>query len=112
MHITATSIKLRSIWSFFKLSWLALHIARQVKAEKGLIAFKKTGFGLMHYTLTHWQTEADLKRFARSGQHQIAMKESAKLATEIRTHTYKADTMPDWATAKRLLDEEGKLLRF
>ena len=112
MHVTVTSLKLRSLWGFFKLSLFGFKISQQAKAEKGFIALKNTGFGLMHYTLTHWQTEADLKRFAHSGQHQLAMKESAKLSSEIRTYTYAAETMPDWATAKKLLNEKGKLLTF
>jgi hypothetical protein len=112
MHVTVTSLKLRSVWGFFKLSLFGLKISQQAKAEKGFIAIKNTGFGLLHYTLTHWQTEEDLKRFAHNGQHQLAMKESAKLATEIRTYTYASEALPDWATAKKLLNEKGKLLTF
>lgn len=112
MHVTVTSLKLRSVWGFFKLSIFGLKVSQQAKDEKGFIVMKNTGFGLLHYTLTHWQTEADLKRFATSGQHKDAMKESAKLATEIRTYTYASETMPDWTTAKKLLNEKGKLLTF
>jgi hypothetical protein len=112
MYVTVTSLKLRSVWGFFKLSLFGLKISQQAKVEKGFIAIKNTGFGLLHYTLTQWQTEEDLKRFARTGQHQIAMKESMKLATEIRTYTYASETMPDWTTTKKLLNEKGKLLTF
>lgn len=112
MYVTITSLKLRSLWGFFKLSWHGLKISQQANAEKGFIAMKNTGFGYTHYTLSHWQTEADLKRFARSGQHLDAMKGSATLATEIRTYTYESAIMPDWATAKTLLTQKGKLLQF
>ena len=112
MHVTVTSLKLRSFWGFFKLSFYGLKISQQAKAEKGFIAMKNTGFGLMHYTLSHWQSAEDLKRFAHSGQHMEAMKSSAKLATEIRTYTYESAIMPDWATAKTLLTQKGKLLQF
>lgn len=112
MYVTVTSLKLRSIWGFFKLSVFGLKISQQAKAEKGFIAMKNTGFGLLHYTLTHWQSEEDLKRFARSGQHLQAMKESSQMATEIRTYTYQSATMPNWAEAKKLLTEKGKLLSF
>jgi hypothetical protein len=112
MHVTVTSLKLRSFWGFFKLSLFGLKISQQAKAEKGFLAMRNTGFGLMHYTLTHWQSAEDLKRFAHSGQHMEAMKSSAKLATEIRTYTYESATMPDWATAKKLLLEKGKLVQF
>lgn len=112
MHVTVTSLKLRSVWGFFKLSLYGLKISQQAKTEKGFIAMKNTGFGYDHYTLSHWQTEADLKRFAHSGQHLEAMKGSAKLATEIRTYTFESDTMPGWASAKKLLAEKGKPLLF
>ena len=64
---------------------------------------KNTGFGYLHYTLTLWQAEDDLKRFARTGAHLAAMKQSASLATEIRTYTFQAEKLPDWNRAKQLL---------
>ena len=112
MYVTVTSLKLRSVWGFFKLSLFGLKISKQAKTEKGFIAMKNTGFGLLHYTLSCWQTEEDLKHFAHSGQHKEAMKSSARLAIEIRTYSYEAATLPDWSTAKNLLLEKGKLLQF
>lgn len=112
MNVTVTSLKLRSFWGFFKLSWYGLKISRQAKKEKGFIAMKNTGFGLLHFTLSQWSTEADLKRFARSGQHLEAMKESAKLATEIQTYTFTSEQLPDWTQAKKMLAEHGKRLTF
>lgn len=112
MYVTITSLKLRSVFGFFKLSWFGFKISQQAKAEKGFIAIKNTGFGLFHYTLTLWQSEADLKRFAHSGFHLKAMKSSALLATEIQTYTYASATMPNWSTAKKLLLEKGKRLQF
>lgn len=112
MFVTITSLKLKSVWGFFKLSLFGLKISNQAKKEKGFIAMKNTGFGYHHYTLTQWQTEDDLKRFSRSGEHLNAMKKSGTLATEIRTYTYAADRMPNWNTAKKLLIENGKSLTF
>lgn len=112
MFVTITSLKLRSAWGFFKLSWFGLKISNQARQEKGFVAMKNTGFGKLHYTLTQWQTEEDLKRFAHSGEHFKAMKESAKLATEIYTYTYPSDKLPDWELAKKMLVEKGKPLSF
>jgi hypothetical protein len=112
MFVTITSLRLKSVWGFFKLSLFGLKISNQAKKEIGFKAIKNTGFGYMHYTLTLWQTEDDLKRFAKSGEHLNAMKEGGKLANEIYTYTYSADQMPDWATAKKLLREKGKQLTF
>ncbi len=96
MFVTVTSLRLKSLWGFLRLSWLALKITRQLKAEKGFIKMRSKGFGKLHFTLTQWQTEEDLKRFAQTGEHLIAMKESAKLASTIITYTYPSDSFPDW----------------
>ena len=112
MFVTITSLKLKSVWGFFKLSWHGLQISNQAKQEKGFVAIKNTGFGYLHYTITHWQTEEDLKRFARSGAHANAMKVSGQLASEIRTCTYSSDTLPGWTEAKAKLLENGKTVEF
>jgi hypothetical protein len=112
MFATVTSLKLKSVWGFFKLSWHGLQISNQAKQEKGFVAIKNTGFGYWHYTLTLWQTEEDLKRFAKTGAHLNAMKISSALASEIRTFTYSSDTLPTWAEAKARLLEKGKTAVF
>lgn len=87
-------------------------IQKQAKSENGFIKMKNTGFGYEHFTISVWQNEGDLKRFARSGEHSIATKHSRELATEIRTYTYAADTLPNWKDAKQLLKEKAKVLKF
>lgn len=64
---------------------------------------KNTGFGYMHYTISAWESEADLKRFARSGAHLQAMKEMHSIAEFVQTHTYEGSTMPNWQQAKEML---------
>ncbi len=113
MIVTITSIKLKSIWKFFALSYFALSISKQVVKQKGFLKFKKTGIGKLHYTLTAWETEEDMKAFAyQSGEHQESMKTSARLASELRTYSYSAEKLPDWKEAKKLLMEKGKVLKF
>ncbi|HNC39521.1 MAG TPA: hypothetical protein PK492_09155 [Chitinophagaceae bacterium] len=112
MHITITSLTLKHWYGFFRLSAFGLKISRQCKNEKGFIAQKNTGLGYEHFTLTAWESQDDLKRFARSGAHADAMKSSKSLATEIRTYTYVANEMPQWAEAKKLLKEKGKVLNL
>ncbi|MFN0204651.1 MAG: DUF3291 domain-containing protein [Bacteroidia bacterium] len=112
MIITITSIRLRSLWQFFKLSWNGLQITRQMQQQKGFIRMKNTGLGYMHYTLSAWESEADMKAFMRSGAHAEAMKESANIATELATYTYEGDTLPEWKEAKQVIAEKGKVLRF
>lgn len=112
MHITLTSIKLKSIWHFFKLSYFGLLITLQVRKEKGFIKMKNTGFGYMHYTMSAWETGEDLKRFSHSGAHLAAMKQSRSIATEVRIYTFKGEQMPNWKETKQLLCEKGKAYSF
>ena len=112
MFITITSLKLKSVWGFFRLSLNGFKISNQAKNENGFVALKNTGFGYWHYTITQWQSEEDLKRFAHSGAHREAMKQSASLASEIRTYTFAADELPNWQEAKKLLNQHGKVLTF
>ena len=112
MIITITSIKLRSLWKFFKLSLHGMKVMQQAKSQKGFIKMKNTGFGYWHYTLSAWETEEDVKNFSKSGAHLLAMKESQALSTEIGIYTYESDKMPDWNEAKELVKEKGRVLRF
>ncbi len=112
MVVTVTSIKLKSVWYYFKLTIFGYKIVKQLKSEKGFIKMKNTGFGYLHYTLSAWQTEEDLKRFSRSGAHAEAMKQSKSIAAEIRTYTFPAESFPGWKDSKSLLEEKGKIIKF
>jgi hypothetical protein len=112
MTITITSIRLKSLWHFFKLSYLGLQIVRQTKNLKGFIEMKNTGAGYLHYTISCWQHEEDTKFFARSGVHLDAMKQAAKISTEVRIYTFVSEEMPDWKEAKRLVMENGKVFTY
>ena len=112
MIVTVTSLKFRKLWNFFRLSLYGMQVTKQSKTQKAFITMKNTGFGYMHYTLSAWETEEDVKNFAKSGAHLQAMKEIAAIATQIATYTYEADKMPYWKEAKELLMQKGKVLRF
>jgi heme-degrading monooxygenase HmoA len=112
MRITITSIELRSVWQFFSLSNHGRKIQAQAKRTPGFRRMKNTGWGRLHYTLSIWESVSSMKAFARTGAHLEAMKRSAKLAVEIRTHTFEADQIPNWKEVKRLLITEGKSLTF
>ena len=110
MKATITSIELRGPFKFFALSATALKILIQLRATN-YKDFKKKGVWTTHYTMTLWKTEEELKEFAHSGAHLEAMKNSRKIAKEIRTITIDAESLPNWSTAKKLL-EKGKVLKF
>ncbi|MEM9674587.1 MAG: DUF3291 domain-containing protein [Bacteroidota bacterium] len=111
MKVTVTSIELKGPLKFFALSSRALKITRQLKATNCL-KFKKRGFWTTHYTMTLWNSEEELKEFARSDAHLQAMKDSGKIAREIRTYTYDADHLPKWSTATQLLLHKAKIIRY
>lgn len=112
MRITLTSIQLRSVWQFFELSNHGRKIQGQAKKTPGFVKMKNSGCGRLHFTLSVWESEAAMRAFVRSGAHLEAMQRSAALSHEIRTYTYEADAIPGWKEAKRLLLENGKVLRF
>ncbi len=112
MYVTVTSIRLKKWWYFFRLSYHGMHIMRQTKSEKGFLLMKNTGFGLLHYTLSAWESEEDLKRFYRQGAHLEAIKKSPRIANETKTFTYQTDKFPGWKEAKMLLKENGKVLKW
>ncbi|MCE7934902.1 MAG: DUF3291 domain-containing protein [Chlorobi bacterium CHB2] len=112
MYITVTSLRLRKLTGFFKLTLFGMKISRQAMKQSGFVKLRNRGFGYLHYTLTAWESKEALKNFAHSGAHKDAMKQSKLLATEIRTHTYESDQFPRWNQAIELLNNEGKVMMF
>lgn len=112
MYITLTSIRIRHLHDYFRLSWYGLKITLQSRKQAGFVTMKNTGFGYHHYTASAWESREDLKNFARSGAHLHAMQQSKSLSTAISTYTYEGDTLPDWKTVKQMLKENGKILSF
>lgn len=111
MKIVITSIELKSIWKYFKLTYLAMHIVRQTKNEKGFLTMKSRGFGRLHFTLSAWETAEDMKRFVNSGAHLEAMKRTKELANELRFYNYESDSLPGWEEAKNTLFEKGRVIK-
>jgi hypothetical protein len=112
MVVTLTSLRLRSRWGFFRLSWNGLKISLQARKSPGFVAMKNTGSGFLHYTMSLWEGEKEAKAFAHSGAHLEAMKAASSLATEIRIHTYEAGSLPSWSEAKALVDRQGRKISY
>lgn len=111
MKVTITSLELRSPLHFFALSYRAMKIMMQL--QKTPCVKKRTrGFWTKHYTMTLWNSENDLKDFAKVGAHLTAMKDGKSVAKEIRTLTYEANSLPSWKDAKALIHEKGKVTRY
>lgn len=110
MILVITSIELKSVFHFFKLSSNALKVSSQLK-KTNCRDFKKKGFWKKHYTMTLWDDELQMKSFAKNGAHLEAMKHSSNIANEIRTTTIEIDHFPSWAKAEELL-KDGNVIRF
>ncbi|MFS4456603.1 DUF3291 domain-containing protein [Maribacter sp. 2304DJ31-5] len=110
MKATITSIELKTPFKFFRLSSSAWKITKQLKSM-GYIDYKKKGFWTKHYTMTLWRSEDEMKKFALSGPHKEAIRNSRLIAKEIRTITVDADKLPSWSIAKQLLFR-GKVIYF
>ncbi len=102
MKATITQITLKTPFHFFKLSLYALNILKQLK-KTNYLKFKKTGIWTKHYTMTLWKSEEDIIEFSKNGAHLEAMKNSMKIAKNIKTITIDAEELPDWKTAKNML---------
>lgn len=112
MLITVTYIRLRNPGLFFRLSMFGYQVMKQAQSTPGFIKMKNTGFWNIHYTLSAWENHETMQQFARSGAHLNAMKSSKSLAKTLSTYTYESETFPDWATAKKLIHANGKVLKF
>lgn len=104
MFVTVTYIKLKSPFKLFAFLKHVFNIMSQLK-ESGAKSYRTTGVLTKHYTVSLWKDEKSMKKFARSGAHQKAMKAAKNLAEDIKVYTYKSDKLPDWTKAKRLLND-------
>ncbi len=112
MIVSITSIELKSPFKFFALSLKAMYIVRQLKATD-CKDFKKTGIWTKHYTMTLWNSEAEMMNFVRSDAHLEAMKESAKIAKEIWFVKFDAEVLPNWEEAKRLISSnQARVMQY
>jgi hypothetical protein len=111
MKLTITSIELKGVFKFFILSKHALSIMRQLKTTQ-CKGFKKRGIWTIHYTMTLWNNEQEMKAFAMSGAHLSAMKISQSIAKEIKILTIDGNEFPKWKDAIHKLNTEGKTLRY
>ncbi len=112
MVVTITSLRLKSLFGFFRLSLNGLKISLQAKGHPGFIKMKNAGFGYLHFTLSVWEDQKYLKQFSRSGAHLEAIKQAGALAREIRIYTFESDVVPDWKEARTLIEKNGKVIPY
>ena len=110
MIVSVTSIKLKHSWKFFRVSFHGFKIIKQLKTTKCL-KNKTRGFWKVHYTMTLWENESQIRNFVKSDAHLKAMKTAKNLAKEMQVISYQDNELPTWKIAKEKL-KEGKLLKY
>jgi hypothetical protein len=111
MKITITSLRLKSIWHFFKFSLLGMRVLGHLKDSKR-VKQRTVGFWRIHYTMTLWNNEEEMREFARTSHHLAGVKRSREIADEIRILTYSGDRLPAWKEAITLLKSKGRLIKY
>ena len=85
-----------------------MSIVQQLKKNKACADFKNKTFSGRSYTMSLWESEEAIDAFYKSGAHALAMKSSAKIASELQFVRLKADGFPDWKEAVVYLNEHGR----
>ena len=110
MKLSITYIELKRPLYFFSLSMQAMKIVKQLKSTT-CKKNKNMGFWTKHYTMTLWEDENSMKEFVRSGAHLEAMKNSSKIAKEIKVLTIDSDSFLPWKEAKNRVVNQKNILR-
>ncbi len=110
--VSVTRLRLRAVQFF---PWFAYHAmrstrqARRARGNQGVIVRKTAGFTF--WTLTVWDSEADMAAFRREPPHRNAMRKLRDWCDEAAYARWEqADaTLPDWIEAARRLRDTGHL---
>ena len=94
MIVTATQIKLKSIFGFFRFLPRVKNIQAQLSETDGLVFQKFKGLR----TLTGWESKDAMKAFRNNGYHLDAMK-NIKNIGKAKSITWEAQSEPEWHEA-------------
>ncbi len=100
MVITATQIKIKSIFGFIRFIPRIRNIKTQLSKVEGLLFVEFNGFR----TLTGWESVEAMKLFRSNGHHLNAMK-NVKHIGKSKSVTWEAESKPSWSDVKEKLSE-------
>jgi len=98
MIVTATQMKIKSIFGLFRFIHHVMNIKSQMANAEGLVFQELKGFS----TLTGWENNEAMKAFRNNGHHLDAMK-NIKNIGNAKSVTWEACSKPDWHEAKEKL---------
>ena len=100
MIITATQIKIKSIFGFIRFVPRVINIKSQMNNVEGLLFIEFNGLR----TLTGWQSYDAMKSFRNNGHHLNAMK-NLKSIGKSKSITWESEEKPHWNVIKEKLEE-------
>lgn len=105
MIIAITHLKVKSFW---KLPLFLKHASASRKSALSApgnmyVSTRNDGY-LVFRTLTVWKDEQALMKYIHSKHHAAAMKMTAALSNEAYSTHWKADYIPNWDEALRMLE--------
>ena len=98
MIITATQIKIKSVFGFFRFIPRLRRIQAQLSDIDGLLFLEFNGTR----TLTGWENHDTMKAFRNNGHHLDAMK-NLKYIGSSKSITWEAESKPNWLEVKEKL---------
>jgi len=98
MIVTATHIKITSLFGFIRFVLTVPKVTGQLKTAPGLKFVKLKGFK----TFTGWRDLESMKQFRNNGQHIEAMKK-IKTIGKSKSITWETHSEPDWPEAEEKL---------
>lgn len=104
MFISVTRLHLKGKRKLPAFIWHSVNSIRQSRKAEGLLYFStdKEGWDT-YWTLTVWENKTSMKEYRNKGNHLKAMKVSRKIADELESINWEADSKPSWAECKRRL---------
>lgn len=108
MIASCTHLSLKSVFSLLRFFILNSGAMKDLKDTKGLIykSFNATSM-LDFWTLTVWETEADMKAYIKKKHHMKAMVDFRKVADTIKSKvvSWEVTEIPSWQEAIQRNDE-------
>ncbi len=111
MIVVVTYFRLRSMIRGFELFLHERRIKKQLR-EMSARGYKSRAVLKDVYTMTMWDDEAAMKRFAYSGAHLESMKSTARLGSQFSSVTFEASQLPPWKEAIAKLKAEGRVVNY
>lgn len=106
-HVSITGLRLRSVF-YAPVFWLnAMPSYRAAERAAGALSVEAWQMDGVHYTLTFWESFAQMRAYVRSPVHSRAVRVLDKIATG-QTYGYAADTLPSRVEAQYVLAEKGR----